>query len=154
MRRGLPWVAALAALSACSGPLPISVHDDRAEPAELDQASGLPVSVAEGCAILGIDCVADPGAPIVLQLFPLGLVGELDHRTSGRILLVARCGRAGWVVDRAASAAHEIGHALGLADVEDPGNVMHWRHVEDTAHVLSAGQADALEAEAAGLLGC
>lgn len=43
----------------------------------------------------------------------------------GATLVKERCVPVIWAHDRAITLAHELGHALGLEHVDDPGNLMH-----------------------------
>lgn len=140
------WCVALW-LCGCARPLPLSVHDDRAAPAPL-VASGLPASVDDACAAWGLECEADRGAPVVVLLLPEGSGLEI----SGRTLLTGGCARAAVAVDDPGTMAHELGHLLGLPDVDSPGNVMHWRRGPGLE--LEADQLDEAERQASALVGC
>lgn len=111
-----PLLVALALLSACT-------DYGRSDEIPFRTVHGLPThspeTIAEAEEILGMQLVPMEGdGGVTLTMHPA--IGELRGWTDAP----DACTPVSWSEDSARVLAHELGHALGLQHVEEPGNVM------------------------------
>lgn len=111
-------VAIAIALAACSPP------DGRSDEVQVIYPPLLleldPETVAAAEEITGLEVVESTRPDAIVVVTVPESINKKRGATFGDY-----CSRVIWTIDRPRTFAHEIGHALGLAHVDDPPNLMH-----------------------------
>lgn len=117
---------ALLLLTGCSAPGVVHVYlrDDTYDPIA---AQLLVQEAVEDYYGLDVQWSAERYGALRLELIPT----QDSARYHGRASTTQGCLRTAWANTRATSIAHEVGHMLGLAHVQDKGNLMYPEGGED-----------------------